>query len=60
MGPLLTDAVIAQMSVTGSLLLFAVGTNLMGITNIKVANLLPAAFMPVVLVPLMSMVTSLA
>ena len=59
-GPLLTDAVIAQMSVTGSLLLFAVGTNLMGITNIKVANLLPAAFMPVVLVPLMSMVTSLA
>ena len=54
-GPMLTDAVIAQMSVTGSLLLFAVATNLLGITNIKVANLLPAAFMPIVLVPLMGL-----
>lgn len=52
LGPLLTEAVIAQMSVTGSLLLFAVATNLLGVTNLKVANLLPAAFMPVVLVPL--------
>lgn len=58
-GPFLTDAVVAQMSVTGSLLLFAVGTNLLGITDIKVANLLPAAFMPVALVPLMGMVTAL-
>ena len=56
LGPLLTDAVIAQMSVTGSLLLFAVGTNLLEITDIKVANLLPAAFMPIVLVPLASLV----
>lgn len=56
LGPLLTDAVIAQMSVTGSLLLFAVGTNLLEITDIKVANLLPAAFMPIILVPLASLV----
>lgn len=54
--PLLTDAVVAQMSVTGSLLLFAVGTNLLEVTDIKVANLLPAAFMPVVLVPLAALV----
>ena len=54
-GALLTDAVIVEMSVTGSLLLFAVGTNLLGITDIKVANLLPAAFMPVVLVPFMQL-----
>ena len=58
-GPLLTEAVITQMSVTGSVLLFAVGTNLLGITDLKVANLLPAAFMPVALVPLMSLLTSL-
>lgn len=52
LAPMLTEAVIAQMSVTGSMLLFAVGTNLLGITDIKVANLLPAAFMPIALVPL--------
>ena len=55
LGPMLTDAVIAQMSVTGSLLLFAVATNLLGITDIKVANLLPAAFMPIALVPLLAL-----
>lgn len=55
LGPLLTDAVIAEMSVTGSLLLFAVATNLLGITDLKVANLLPAAFMPIALVPLMGL-----
>ena len=55
LGPLLTDAVIAQMSVTGSMLLFAVGLNLLGVTDIKVANLLPAAFAPIALVPLMAL-----
>ena len=59
LGPLLTDMVIAQMSVTGSMLLFAVGTNLLGVTDIKVANLLPAAFMPIVLVPIMQLVVGI-
>ena len=54
-GPLLTEAVIAQMSVTGSLLLFAVATNLLGLIDLKVANLLPAAFMPIALVPLFAL-----
>lgn len=58
-GPLLTEAIIEEMAVTGSLLLFAVATNLLGLTDIKVANLLPAAFVPIVLVPLFSAVTSL-
>ena len=51
--PMLSDLVINQMLVTGSLLLFAVGTNLAGITDIKVANLLPACFLPIALVPLL-------
>lgn len=55
LGPLLTEAVIAEMSVTGSLLLFAVGTNLLGVTDLKVANLLPATFLPIALVPLMGL-----
>lgn len=59
LGPLLTEAVIAEMAVTGSLLLFAVATNLLGLTDIKVANLLPSAFMPIALVPLMAMITAL-
>lgn len=56
LGPLLTEALITEMSVTGSLLLLAVATNLLGLTTIKVANLLPAAFMPMALVPLMTVV----
>ena len=51
--PMLSDLVINQMLVTGSLLLFAVGTNLAGITDIKVANLLPACFLPIALAPLL-------
>ena len=59
MGPLLSDAVILQMGVTGSVLLLAVGTNLMGVTDLKVANILPAAFLPIVLVPLAGVVGSI-
>ncbi|MBP3885620.1 MAG: DUF554 domain-containing protein [Olsenella sp.] len=54
LGGVLTEAVVAQVSATGSLLLLAVGTNLLGVTDLKVANMLPAAFMPIALVPLMS------
>ncbi len=59
LAPLLTQQVIEQMSVTGSMLLLAVATNLLGITDLKVANLLPAAFAPIVLVPLMSLIPGL-
>lgn len=54
LGGVLTEAVIAEVSVTGSLLLLAVGTNLLKVTDLKVANMLPAAFMPIALVPLTS------
>lgn len=50
--PLLSDLVVENMVVTGSLLLLAIGLNLMGVTDIKAANLIPACIMPVVLVPL--------
>lgn len=55
LGGLLSDAVVTQMSVTGSLLLLAVGTNLLGVTDLKVANMLPAAFFPIALVPLLQL-----
>ncbi len=44
----LTDTVIANMSAVGSLLIVGLGFNMLGITKIKVANLLPAIFIPII------------
>jgi hypothetical protein len=44
----LTDTVIANMSAVGSLLIVGLGFNMLGMTKIKVANLLPAIFIPIV------------
>lgn len=52
-GGLLSDAVITEMSVTGSLLLLGMGLNLLGVTKLKVANMLPAAFVPIAIVPIL-------
>ena len=46
--PVLSDYVVAEMSCAGSLLIIALGLNLLGITKLKVANFLPA----LLLVPL--------
>ena len=47
--PYLTASVISQMSFTGSILIFAIGVNMLGLTKIKVGNMLPAIFMPILL-----------
>ena len=47
--PFLTDAVIAEMTCAGSVLIFALGLNLIGLTKIKVLNYLPAVFLPILL-----------
>ncbi len=54
--PYLTDAVIAEMTCVGSLLIFALALNLLKITKIKVANLLPAILVPIALCPLYELV----
>lgn len=46
--PFLTDTVVLQMSMVGSVLIFAIGFNMLGISKIKVGNLLPAIFVPAV------------
>jgi uncharacterized membrane protein YqgA involved in biofilm formation len=46
--PWLTGAVISQISVVGGVLILAIGMNLLQIVKIKVGNLLPAVFIPVV------------
>ena len=46
LGDFLHASVVAEMSATGSLLIFAIGLNMIGVTKIKVANMLPAIFLP--------------
>lgn len=45
----LTDSVISNMSAIGSLLIMGLGTNMLGASKIKVANLLPAIFLPILI-----------
>ncbi len=47
--PLLSEAVIAEMTCAGSLLIVGLGLNMLGVTKIKVANYLPAIFIPLIL-----------
>ncbi len=47
--PVLSDYVVAEMSCAGSLLIVALGLNMLGITKLKVSNLLPAMFLPLIL-----------
>ena len=48
-------AITGEMIAVGSLLVVAIGTNLLGVTRIKVMNMLPAMFLPIALVPLFSL-----
>lgn len=45
---ILTEAVINNMSAVGSLLILGLGLNMLGASKIKVANLLPAIFIPII------------
>ena len=43
--PVLTDAVVAEMTCVGSMLIFALGLNMIGVTKIKVMDFVPAIFL---------------
>ena len=49
LSPLLSDAVIAEMTCVGSLLIVALSLNMLNVTKIKVMNLVPAIFLPILL-----------
>ena len=53
LSPFLGDAVIAEMTCVGSLLILVLGTNLLNVTKIKVMNLVPALFFPILLCRIM-------
>ena len=46
--PYLSDLVIGQMSCVGSVLIFALGINMLFDKKIKIGNLLPAMFLPLI------------
>ena len=48
-GPYLSDVVIAEMTCVGSLLIIALGLNMLGLTKLKVMNYIPAVFLPIIL-----------
>ena len=52
--PLLTDTIIAEMSATGSVLIIGLAVNMLGLgkDRIRVANMLPAMFIPCLYFPL--------
>lgn len=47
--PVLTQSVISHISVIGSLLIIAISLNMFNITKIKVMNIIPAVFLPILL-----------
>ncbi len=57
--PILSDAVIDNMVACGSIMIFALGLNLIGLTKTKIANMLPAIFMPIAFCPLFDLIASL-
>lgn len=47
----MTDAMILEMGAVGSVMIIALGFNMLGLTKIKVANMLPAMFIPCIYYP---------
>ena len=46
---------ISYMSMTGSLIIILIGTNILGCTKVKTANMTPAIFIPAILAPLVQL-----
>ena len=45
----LTDAVVTEISVTGSLIIIGVGLNVLGLTKLRIMNMTPALLLPILL-----------
>lgn len=56
--PFLTNDVIACMTAVGSLVIIALGLNLLGVTKMKIMNFVPAIFLPILFVPLWDMLSA--
>lgn len=59
LGPVLPDAVVVEMSAVGGAIIFAIALNMLelGKSKIRVGNMLPAIFLPIVYLPLKQLLT---
>lgn len=57
--PYLTDSMICNLSMVGNVLIFAVGINLLWEKKIRVANMLPSIFIPIIYELIMSIIGAL-
>ncbi len=55
--PLLIPAVVSQMSATGGLLIIGIGLNMMREKKLKVGNMLPAVFLPLIYYMILRMIS---
>ena len=55
LAPLLSDYVIGEMTCAGSVLIFILALNMLGVTKIKLMNFVPAIFMPILLCMIISL-----
>ena len=55
----LPESSIAYMSATGSLIIILIGTNVLGISKVKTANMTPAIFLPAIVAPVILWIISL-
>lgn len=52
LAPVLTDAIVTEMSAVGGLLIMGLSFNMLGMAKIRVGNLLPAIFLPILYFPI--------
>lgn len=52
LSPVLTTGVINEMSCAGYIIIIGLGFNMLGVTNLKIMNFVPAIFLPILLCPL--------
>lgn len=61
MGPVLEEAVVLEMSAVGGAIIFAIGLNMLNLSKVKlkVGNMLPAIFMPILYLPIRDLLIGL-
>lgn len=59
LAPVLTTGLITEMSAVGGLLIIGIGINMLDLLHVKVGNLLPAIFMPALVMPFVQWLTAL-
>ena len=61
LAPLLTDALINEMSAVGSILIIALSLNMLGVTKerIRVGNMLPAILVPCIYIPIANWISTM-